>query len=164
MHCYITITKRFVIDKKSSPPNRPPTGSLSENTEPLVLPKTPGKSESHGKLTRPAPYRLITPRRAKWCSFFGCRTNPPPQYRQHYHKRTCCLYRGAMPGQRAESSGGKYIQCRETKREVKGSTLRNDDSALPIYGHRNPPPNLPPTQEIYFYCKEFLQFNSKKLY
>ena len=123
------------------------------------MPKTPGKSESHGKLTRPAPYRLITPRRAKWCSFFGCRTNPPPQYRQHYHKRTCCLYRGAMPGQRAESSGGKYIQCRETKREVKGSTLRNDDSALPIYGHRNPPP--PPAthpRDIFLLLRMFSLF------
>ena len=58
-------------------------------------------------------------------------TNPPPKYRQHYHKRTCCLHRGGvMQGQRAGSGGGKY-NAEKQKWAVKGSTLGNDDCALP---------------------------------
>ena len=37
-----------------------------------------------------------------------------------------------MPGQQARSGGGKYNAKRQ-KRAAKGSTLRNDDRALPIY-------------------------------
>ena len=36
-------------------------------------------------------------------------TNPPPQYRQHCHTRTCCLHRdAAMPGSSGLGSSGMF--------------------------------------------------------
>ena len=58
-------------------------------------------------------------------------TNPPPQYWQRYHKRTCFLYHGGvMPVQRA------FLDASTMPRDKKGSkrfNSKNDDCALPIY-------------------------------
>ena len=85
-----------------------------------------------GKYSYNAESQKRTARWTKLCGFFESWTHPLPQYRQHDHIRTCCLYGSwAMPGRRAGSGGGKYTMPRAPKRAAKGSNVSNGEGLCP---------------------------------